>query len=80
MFLLLSSFCFKTHSWSFIKFLLIFDEKYLCLTLDKLFQGKTTGQDLLDEIFKYLNLIETHWFGLRYQDNENQTVRFIENY
>lgn len=47
----------------------------MCLTFDKIFQSKTTGQDLLDDIFKYLNLIETHWFGLRYQDNENQTVK-----
>ena len=37
-------------------------------------QGKTTGQDLLDTIYKYLNLIETTYFGLRYQDNANQTV------
>ena len=37
-------------------------------------QDKTTGQDLLDNIFKYLNLIETAYFGLRYQDNDNQTV------
>ena len=34
----------------------------------------TTGQDLLDNIFKYLNLIETAYFGLRFQDNDNQTV------
>ncbi len=39
-----------------------------------LFQGKTTGQDLLDNIYKYLNLLETAYFGLRYQDNSNQTV------
>ena len=37
-------------------------------------QEKTTGQDLLDNIFKYLNLMETAYFGLRYQDNDNQTV------
>ncbi len=37
-------------------------------------QGKTTGQDLLDNIYKYLNLLETAYFGLRYQDNSNQTV------
>ena len=39
-----------------------------------LFQGRTTGQDLLDFIYKYLNLLETAYFGLRYQDNSNQTV------
>jgi hypothetical protein len=37
-------------------------------------QDRTTGQDLLDNIFKYLNLIETAYFGLRYQDSANQTV------
>ena len=42
-----------------------------------IFQGKTTGQDLLDNIYKYLNLIETAYFGLRYQDNANQTVGFF---
>jgi len=36
-------------------------------------QGKTTGQDLLNNIYKHLNLIETAYFGLRYQDNSNQT-------
>ena len=39
-------------------------------------QDKTTGQALLDNIFKYLNLIETAYFGLRYQDNDNQTVSY----
>lgn len=37
-------------------------------------QDATTGQDLLNNIFKHLNLIETAYFGLRYQDNSNQTV------
>ncbi len=37
-------------------------------------QESTTGQTLLDNIFTYLNLIETAYFGLRYQDNGNQTV------
>eukprot|EP00096_Caligus_rogercresseyi_P009441 TRINITY_DN3212_c0_g2_i1.p1 TRINITY_DN3212_c0_g2~~TRINITY_DN3212_c0_g2_i1.p1 ORF type:complete len:821 (+),score=153.89 TRINITY_DN3212_c0_g2_i1:54-2465(+) len=36
-------------------------------------QEKTTGQDLMDNVFKYLNLMETAYFGLRYQDNKNQT-------
>ncbi|XP_023322945.1 band 4.1-like protein 4 [Eurytemora carolleeae] len=36
-------------------------------------QGRTSGQDLLDNIYKHLNLIETAYFGLRYQDNNNQT-------
>ena len=36
---------------------------------------KTTGQILLNRIFQHLNLIETAYFGLRYQDNANQTDR-----
>ena len=36
---------------------------------------RTTGQDLLDGVFAHLNLIETAYFGLRYQDSSNQTVR-----
>ena len=35
---------------------------------------RTTGQDLLDGVFAHLNLIETAYFGLRYQDSSNQTV------
>ena len=54
-----------------------FHVKILLLDKQELIQEvteTTTGQDLLDTIFKYLNLIETAYFGLRYQDNENQTV------
>lgn len=43
-------------------------------------QEKTTGQDLLDNIFKYLNLLETAYFGLRYQDSVNQTVSLFNSY
>ncbi|XP_043477923.1 band 4.1-like protein 4 isoform X2 [Leptopilina heterotoma] len=31
------------------------------------------GQELLDRVFRHLNLLETAYFGLRYLDNENQT-------
>ncbi len=34
---------------------------------------RTTGQDLLDAVFKYLNLLETAYFGLRFQDASGQT-------
>ena len=54
-----------------------FHVKILLLDKQELIQEvteNTTGQDLLDNVFKYLNLIETAYFGLRYQDNENQTV------
>eukprot|EP00093_Oithona_nana_P001089 01089.XXX_3286_102_1 [CDS] Oithona nana genome sequencing. len=53
-----------------------FHVKILLLDKQELIQEvteKTTGQDLLDKVFKYLNLIETAYFGLRYQDNDNQT-------
>ena len=60
----------------FIKFQVTFWNVYVqnIFTKTKTFQGKTTGQDLLDEIFKYINIIERAYFGLRYQDNDNQTV------
>ena len=59
-----------------------FHVKILLLDKQELIQEvteKTTGQDLLDNVFKYLNLIETAYFGLRYQDNDNQTVSWIFN-
>ncbi|XP_012061831.1 PREDICTED: band 4.1-like protein 4A [Atta cephalotes] len=31
------------------------------------------GQELLDRVFKHLNLLETSYFGLRYLDHGNQT-------
>ncbi|XP_011302678.1 band 4.1-like protein 4 isoform X1 [Fopius arisanus] len=31
------------------------------------------GQELLDRVFRHLNLLETAYFGLRYLDHENQT-------
>lgn len=37
-------------------------------------QDDLSGQNLLDVVFARLNLIETAYFGLRYLDNENQTV------
>ena len=55
-----------------------FHVKVLLLDKQEIIQeilSKTTGQNLLDNIFKHLNLIETAYFGLRFQDNENQTVR-----
>ena len=39
-----------------------------------MFQDITTGQSILDVVFRYLNLIETAYFGLRYLDEEGQTV------
>ena len=58
-----------------------FHVKILLLDKQELIQEvteKTTGQDLLDNVFKYLNLIETAYFGLRYQDNDNQTVSLTD--
>ncbi len=55
-----------------------FHVKILLLDRQELIQevrhNKTTGQNLLDNIFSHLNLIETAYFGLRYQDSSNQTV------
>ncbi|KAK0170006.1 hypothetical protein PV328_010621 [Microctonus aethiopoides] len=31
------------------------------------------GQELVDRVFRHLNLLETAYFGLRYLDHENQT-------
>lgn len=39
-----------------------------------LFQDNTRGQEILDIVFRHLNLIETAYFGLRYLDASNQTV------
>lgn len=39
-----------------------------------MFQDDLPGQSLLDLVFARLNLIETAYFGIRYLDNENQTV------
>lgn len=42
-----------------------------------LFQDDLTGQAILDVCFARLNLIETAYFGLRYLDEENQTVSHL---
>ncbi|CAH1796465.1 unnamed protein product [Owenia fusiformis] len=36
------------------------------------FQKETKGQELLDHVCKYLNLVEKDYFGLRYVDDEKQ--------
>ncbi|RVE52943.1 hypothetical protein evm_002420 [Chilo suppressalis] len=36
-------------------------------------QDNSTGQALLDVVFKHLDLLETAYFGLRYVDQDNQT-------
>ena len=65
--------CF-TRAKSFHVKIILLDKQELIQEI----QEKTTGQDLLDNIFKYLNLIETAYFGLRYQDSANQTVSKFE--
>ncbi|XP_023319020.1 band 4.1-like protein 4 [Trichogramma pretiosum] len=35
--------------------------------------NSTLGQELMDRVFRHLNLLETAYFGLRYLDHENQT-------
>ena len=47
-----------------------FHLKVILLDKQELIQeigAKTTGEDLLNNIFKYLNIVETSYFGLRYQ-------------
>lgn len=36
-------------------------------------QDDSKGQDILDTVFRHLNLLETAYFGLRYLDASNQT-------
>lgn len=43
-------------------------------------QDDLTGQAILDLCFARLNLIETAYFGLRYQDDDNQTVIIFSLY
>lgn len=43
-------------------------------------QDDLTGQAILDLCFARLNLIETAYFGLRYLDDENQTVSCIDTF
>lgn len=38
-------------------------------------QREAKGQFLLDHCFKYLNLTETDFFGLRFTDSHKQKVR-----
>ena len=51
--------------------ILLLDKQEL---IEEVKHERTTGQDLLDSVFAHLNLIETAYFGLRYQDSSNQTV------
>jgi len=39
------------------------------------FQDNSPGQEILDTVFRHLNLLETAYFGLRYLDSSSQTVR-----
>lgn len=42
-------------------------------------QDDLPGQALLDVVFARLNLIETAYFGIRYIDQDNQTVSTVAN-
>lgn len=50
----------------------------LFFSLCSLLQDDLTGQAILDVAFARLNLIETAYFGLRFLDEENQTVSIIQ--
>ena len=54
-----------------------FHVKILLLDRQEIIQevrDSTRGQDLLDAVFRHLDLAETAYFGLRFQDNQSQTV------
>lgn len=68
-----NKFCIFPHSCS--KNHKFIDILVLCFCF--FFQDDLAGQVLLDVVFAKLNLIETAYFGLRYLDAENQTVRSI---
>jgi hypothetical protein len=38
------------------------------------FQDNSPGQEILDTVFRHLNLLETAYFGLRSLDASSQTV------
>ena len=40
-------------------------------------QGKTKGFELLDKVFMSLNLYEKDYFGLRFRDINDKTVRTV---
>lgn len=44
-----------------------------------MFQDTSQGQEVLDTVFRHLNLLETAYFGLRYLDAANQTVSLIQH-
>lgn len=50
------------------------DHTLFLIEFSLLFQDDLPGQTLLDIVFSRLNLIETAYFGIRYIDDENQTV------
>lgn len=56
-------------------FFLSFFLYFLFFFFSYLFQSSNLGQELLDRVFRHLNLLETAYFGLRYLDHGNQTVR-----
>ncbi|XP_065207424.1 band 4.1-like protein 4 isoform X2 [Planococcus citri] len=60
-------FCTKTRTYH-CKVVLLDDQELL-----QEIQSTSTGQDVLDTVFRHLNLIETSYFGLRYVDCNNQT-------
>ena len=64
--------CVSRRGKTFHVKILLLDKQEL---IEEVKHERTTGQDLLDSVFAHLNLIETAYFGLRYQDSSNQTVR-----
>lgn len=57
------------YTYAYLTLVLVLYYKYVYV-----FQSSNLGQELLDRVFKHLNLLETSYFGLRYLDHGNQTV------
>ncbi|CAB3369551.1 Hypothetical predicted protein [Cloeon dipterum] len=58
-----------THdNCSFLCKIVLLDEQELIQEIN----DSTSGQELLDTVFRHLNLLETAYFGLRYLDPSNQ--------
>ncbi|KYQ55467.1 Band 4.1-like protein 4A [Trachymyrmex zeteki] len=56
------------YTYAYLTLVLVLYYKYVYV-----FQSSNLGQELLDRVFKHLNLLETSYFGLRYLDHGNQT-------
>lgn len=59
---------------SFNHYLYVIIFRWIIINSESYLQDNNAGQALLDVVFRHLDLLETAYFGLRYVDQENQTV------